>query len=286
MEKFENLKSQYPCPTCKSGRLNLKIVSNGEKALYQCDHFVKKENGVDKCDQVIWINQFNVQLNENQMNDLIEKGKTELINFNNKGKKFSGKVIISNNSTQIEFNDVEELFEGVKCPACDSEIYESERGYYCEGVKDDSCHIYVPKVIAQHKVTNNEAMTLLKGNSTEFINDFVSKNDKKFSAKLYINEDTFKVAFDNTICECNCEKGGIIKDYQKVYKCSMNVDENDDCNFLIFKTIAGKKISKKIVEELLENGKTSEKLEFQNKKGESFNAYLELTDDLKTNFAY
>jgi len=288
--KFENLKQSYDCPTCKKGLLSLKIVSEGEKAVYQCDYFESKKNGeVEKCNQVIWVSQFNKILSKKQIDLLIENGETDEIEFVSNNKTFKGSVKLSDETTRIKFEnstkgklvEVSDIF----CPACASKIYEDNFSYQCEGIQDQSCHIIISKKIAKHKITINEAKTLLMGENTEWIRDFENKDGEKFSSKLFINDETFKVNFDNSICECNCEEGGLIKEYSKVYKCNKNIKDNDLCNVVIWKEIAGTKIDIETVEELVTNGATSSKMNFTNKKGENFEAFLSLSEG-KASFKY
>jgi hypothetical protein len=289
--KFENLNQSYDCPTCKKGSLSLKIVSEGTKAVYQCDHFLSKKDGeIEKCNQVIWVNQFNKVLSKKQLDLLIENGETEEIEFVSKNKAFKGSVILSDETTRISFanssnGDLEEVPD-TDCPACGSKIYENNYSYQCEGYKDQSCHISISKKIAQHKITLAEAKTLLEGSTTEWITDFQNKEGESFNAKLFINEDTFKINFDNSICECNCENNGMIKEYAKMYKCDQNVKDDNSCNVLIWKEIAGTKIKIESVEELINSGKTESKLNFTNKKGENFEAFLSLSSEGKASFKY
>lgn len=79
-----------------------------------------------------------------------------------------------------------------------------------------------------------------------------------------------------------CQEGKVIET-QKSYGCT-HWKEND-CKFVIWKTIAKKDITEKQVETLLKNGKTAVIKGFKNKDNNPFNAALELVDgEVKLNF--
>lgn len=69
--------------------------------------------------------------------------------------------------------------------------------------------------------------------------------------------------------------------FDKIAKC-----KNDDCNFIVFRDIAGKRLSEKQVEELVTNGKTALIKGFKSNAGVSFDAVLLLDDSHKTTFQF
>lgn len=76
-----------------------------------------------------------------------------------------------------------------------------------------------------------------------------------------------KVAF-NEVCPC-C--GAPVVDTKKFWACKNN------CGFLIWKTIAKKRLNKQIAKELLADGRTSEQVEgFTSKAGKPFSAFLKV----------
>ena len=76
-------------------------------------------------------------------------------------------------------------------------------------------------------------------------------------------------------CVCPLCKKGKIFEGKKAYGCS---EYKNGCNFTIWKVIAGKQISKTVVEKLVKNGKTSVIKGFKNKEGKEFDAALQLND--------
>src|SRR5699024_2233342 len=289
MIDLENYETDYDCPTCKKGKLVLKQVSNQTKALYSCNYFKSDGNGgIDKCEQTIWLKQFNKHISPSQMDKLIKDGETDYIKFkSHKGNEFEAKIMLYESHTKMACKEEEEEeMEEIQCPACDSKIYQ-KGSYYCEGYKDETCAVFIPRTIAGYTIKEDLARELLKGNLSEVIHGFKSKNGNTFSARLVLNEDTLKVSFDNTIRECPMEDcGGSIINFPKVYKCSENRDEEGGCDFLMFKNISGGEISPKILNELIDNKKTTEPVEMISKKGKPFSAYLIYSSDGKINFEF
>lgn len=289
MIDLENYKTDYDCPTCKKGKLVLKQVSNQTKALYSCNHFKSDgKGGFDKCEQTVWLKQFNKDISPTQMDNLIKNGETDYIKFKSqKGNEFEAKIIFYENNTKVVFKEEEEEeVEGVKCPACESKIFQ-KGSYYCEGYKDKSCAVFIPRTIASYPINEDLAKELLDGRLSKIIHDFKNKKGEKFSARLVLNEDTLKVTFDSTIRDCpidNC--GGSIINFPKVYKCSENHDEEGGCDFLMFKNIAGGEITPEILNELIEDRKTKEPMQMVSKKGNPFSAHLIYSSDGKINFEF
>ncbi len=80
-----------------------------------------------------------------------------------------------------------------------------------------------------------------------------------------------------------CPKCGekSISIFDKIAKC-----KNDECNFIVFRDIAGKRLSEKQVEELITNGKTALIKGFKSNAGVSFDAVLLLDDSHRTTFQF
>ncbi len=77
--------------------------------------------------------------------------------------------------------------------------------------------------------------------------------------------------------------GGDIIEGKKGFGCSKWRKEDGLCRFVIWKTIAGKKISKSAVTQLLEKGITNKMQGFISKKGKKFSARLKIAPDQNNN---
>lgn len=161
-----------------------------------------------------------------------------------------------------------------KCPLCGGAVIKNKRGDYgCLNYKE-GCKFYISE-ICHKKLTESQIKQLLEKGETNIIKGFISKSDKKFDAKLKFNNQTKKVEFNfdksngkKIICP-KCGKEMV--NSEKVCKC-------DDCGILIFKTIAGKKLTDSQVKQLLEKGITNEIKGFTSKNGKEFSAKLKLED--------
>jgi DNA topoisomerase III len=134
------------------------------------------------------------------------------------------------------------------------------------------------------------------GKKTRLI-EFQSRQKKKFQARLEMINDqgNWKAQFffeDARPTETSGESigkcptcGGDICERGKAYSCS-NWKEKG-CKFVIWKTMAKRKIEVDIVRQLLENGRTWETVHgFSSKKGKSFSAHLYLDDQKSVKFDF
>ena len=77
-----------------------------------------------------------------------------------------------------------------------------------------------------------------------------------------------------------CKKQSL-KIYPKIAKC-----ETEGCDFKVFKTVAGKILSDKQIQELVSKGKTSLIKGFKSKNGNNFDASIGLKNDFTTEFLF
>jgi DNA topoisomerase-3 len=102
-----------------------------------------------------------------------------------------------------------------------------------------------------------------------------------------IKSDIQSVSQDKGVAECpKCRKGRVEKRKSKkganFYACN-----HTDCDFVIFENMAGAKLSQTHVKELITQKQTKNKVKnFKSKKGKTFDAYVELNDDFKTQFKF
>lgn len=228
-------------------------------------------------------------LTEAQVKELLTKGRTGTIRgFKSKtGKKFDARVALAKDANgkvtglKFDFTDLEApKVKDVKCPLCGGEIQKTPFGYGCANyVKEDpeSCRFSIGKIAG---VTLKEAQVkelLLRG-KTEVIQGFVAKTGMKFDAPLKLTAEG-QVTFDfpekpkpvETTVKCpKC--GELLKKSQWYYTCA--------CGFQVSHTVAKVALSEERMRELLETGKTSEKVTgFVSKAGNLFDAYLKMEDD-------
>lgn len=93
-------------------------------------------------------------------------------------------------------------------------------------------------------------------------------------------------SFQNTPAagiSCPKCKSGKIRIYDKAANCSRS---KEGCNFVIFRSIAGKTLNEKTIKDLLINGKTGIIKGFKSKTGNSFDAFLTFDPEFKAIFKF
>lgn len=163
----------------------------------------------------------------------------------------------------------------LKCPICGSNLMQSPKAFGCSQYKS-GCKFVVWKTIGGKEFTLGNLKKLLENGKSDVIKGLTSKDGKKFDAAIAFDKENMrtKYVFEEKkpigqcpICKCN------IIEREKNFTCS---GYNSGCEFVIWKTIAGKTLSSTIVENLLKNGKSSLIKGFKNKDGKSFDARLQL----------
>ena len=228
-------------------------------------------------------------LTEANVKELLTNGRTgTLRGFKSKsGKKFDARVALARDEAgkvtglKFDFTDLEApRVKDVKCPLCGGAIVKTMFGYGCANYSKDnpaSCRFSIGRIAG---VTLKEAQVkelLLRGR-TEVISGFVAKTGMKFDAPLKLTAEG-QVAFDfpekpkpvETTVRCpKC--GELLQRSQWYYECA--------CGFKVGHTVAAVTLSEDVMRELLENGRTKEKISgFVSKAGNTFEACLKFADD-------
>jgi len=228
-------------------------------------------------------------LNEAQVKELLTYGRTSTIRgFKSKeGKKFDARVALNKDEAgkvtglKFDFTDLEApKVKDVKCPLCKGDIVQTPFGFGCANYsKDnpDSCRFSIGK-IAGVKLKEAQVKELLIKKKTEVIKGFVAKTGMMFDAPLKLTEDG-QVTFDfpekpkpvETSVTCpKCQK--------KLMKAQWNYE--CECGFKVSHTVAKVELSEEVIMELLETGKTKDKvIGFTSKAGNIFDACLKFEDD-------
>ena len=228
-------------------------------------------------------------LNEAQVKQLLTEGRTATIRgFKSKtGKKFDARIALNKDESgkvtglKYDFSDVEApKLKDVKCPVCGGDMVKTPFGYGCANYKKDdpeSCRFSVGQ-IAGVKLKEAQVKELLTNGKTGVIEGFIAKTGMKFDAPLKLTKEG-QITFDfpekpkpvETTVKCpRC--GEFLKKSQWYYEC--------DCCFRLGHTVAKVPLSEEIIKELLETGKTKEKVTgFTSKAGNVFDACLKYEDE-------
>ncbi len=177
------------------------------------------------------------------------------------------------------YNDSETMKNAIgTCPRCGNPVIEKDKAYGCAAYSD-GCTFKIWKEIAKKKISKTQAKKLIANGKTDLIKGMTSKEGKKFDVYLKLSEE-FEVVFDfpsdeeRSIGDCPlCGKA--IVERKTNYSC---VSDREECDFIIWKEIAKKKISKTQVKKMLKTGKSDLIKGFTSREGNKFDTYLTLKD--------
>ena len=228
-------------------------------------------------------------LTEANVKELLTNGRTGTIRgFKSKsGKKFDARVALAKDEKgkvtglKFDFTDLEApKVKDVKCPVCGGDIVKTMFGYGCANYSKenpDSCRFAIGK-IAGVSLKEAQVKELLLRGKTDVIKGFVAKTGMKFDAPLKLTPEG-QIAFDfpekpkpvETTLACpKC--GKMLKKSQWYYEC--------ECGFKVSHTVAKVALTEEVMRELLETGKTKDKVTgFVSKAGNTFDTCLKLEDD-------
>lgn len=209
---------------------------------------------------------------------LIEKGILDYKSFINDIVEFTKKIvkdILNRGGKSIK----DEIYVVIgKCPECNSNLIEGERGYFCEKFREKKCKFYLPKKLFGRKIEREEILELINFGRTKLLDGFISKNKRRFSAYLVLKNSKVELEFpldkiidDNPVGKCPICNSNIVETETK-FRC-----ENENCSFKISKNILGQKITREDVINLI-NGEETRMFQFKS-KGRRFKAKLKLNKD-------
>ena len=276
------------CPMCMEGEVETTPFG------YGCSNYKRDGSGCKFAIGTL----AGKDLSMEDVKQLVETGSTPVLDgfVSKTKKKFSAAITLSKNedgqlSMQFDFSQNQpKLVDDLNCPVCGAPMEITHFGYRCskKNVEEEEggCYFSVGK-IAGRDIKLEELKTLITQGSTDVLSGFISKDKKKFRARLRLvdSQDSRKEIqfdFDDIPAEIvegvTCpDCGGQIEVKSFGFGCSnFKGDEPDSCKFMIG-TIAGKTLSAANVKELLTLGQTSTIRGFTSKTKKKFDACLVLT---------
>ena len=264
------------CPVCGKGSM-----IEGTRG-WSCNHFKAVD---DQCRFTIFNEYFKKTITREMALQLITTGETGIFNDleSREGKVFSASLTIDKQNSVVKAKFTDRDIETLEnhCPACHGSVKILSKGYVCENFfrDEDKCQLWINREIAGTQITEEVAEILLSGEKTEIM-EFTNKEQEPFHAKLYLDEN-LKTKWDYSICKCPKCGEGEIKSNKKSYGCSNWNNENNKCDFSIWKEMSGKEITPEIVTELCENKETSILEGFKTKGEDEYEGKLILSDDMQ-----
>ena len=167
----------------------------------------------------------------------------------------------------------ETVTDAINCPKCGQPMEIAPWGYTC---KNEACAFKIGHTVAGRMLSHHEMKELLTNKAVGPLVGFKSKKGTEFAAKLIVDKD-FNIQFE-------FESDGKFHGQKTEYKCPLCgavLEENknaifctSDCNFTLFKTVAGHMLTAAEIGELFTNGATPLIQDFKSKKGAVFTARL------------
>lgn len=170
------------CPVCKNGKIMLGEVSG--KANYYCSSYYSGT----PCNFKIYGIYNNAPITQSDVKKLCD-GKEITKEMSKNGKSWSQRLIYNFKLNKIEYKNLK-LAKEYKCPKCGSSISDSTYSICCS----NNCGFKLNKTIAGRILTEKDVDDLMTKGKTGYVS-FISKNGKKFSAYLILNEDMTEVKF-------------------------------------------------------------------------------------------
>lgn len=276
--KIENTADESigTCPICGSTITKTKMG-------WGCSNW---KNG---CHFIIWEKVSGKKITKSQAKQLLEKGTTDFISGfqpKDKSKKpFSAALTFKQEDGTMNYEKMRFQFSKSSdyvCPVC-GENMEQGNGY----LQCPNCHMRIWTTVSGKKLAKDDILSLLVYRKTKEIKGFTSKTGKKFSAKLYLDENNqmkFDFSQDGIMTCPKCGKQ--IVEREKNYSCE---GWKDGCKMTIWKNSFSKLGAKDIAKDeavRLFKGE-SIRMQFISKKGKPYHVYVKYdfeTDKLDFEF--
>lgn len=193
---------------------------------------------------------------------LIEEEKVHKDDFYERIVQFVTEEIkeLKEKTLSVEFESEESENTVGVCPKCKQPIIEFQKGFACKSSNRDHACFRVWKGFLNKKISANQLKQMLTKGETSQIKGFKTKAGKTFDAKLKLNEEYsgFEFIFEQAEVkelDITCPTcGGKIFDRGKFVHCENNTKEKSCLS--LPKEYGGKKLSQKILNELITKGKT------------------------------
>lgn len=178
-ESTAERKLNASCPHC-----NTQISINGTK--FECSG----------CNWSLWGEVAGKKLKVNEVEDLINKGKTELISgfYSPKHERhFDAFVTYDKAENKLGFSFPPPETVDAACPKCKNNGFiSSDKAIRC---KDKECGFTIWREIASKKLTDNQLKEMISKGITKPIKGFKGRSGKSFEAQVKLNMETFKTEF-------------------------------------------------------------------------------------------
>ncbi|MEW6282044.1 MAG: DNA topoisomerase 3, partial [Candidatus Eremiobacterota bacterium] len=200
-ELFRNDPPLGPCPACR------KMQVREQARFYACQGNQGKDAG---CQFILWKDRSGRYLDRFTVSELLAQGETPVLDgfLTSSGKGYKGQLkLVDGKAELISEQSANGTSEGQEpeaplsseplcpCPhmpdAC--KVFETAANYRCEAVcvKDQprrKVGVTLPKEVCKRQISPEEALEFFRNGSTPLLEDFVSRFNRPFSARLVLQE--------------------------------------------------------------------------------------------------
>lgn len=169
------------------------------------------------------------------------------------------------------------------CPKCKSPVKEHKDFYGCAADREQ-CGWTAPKTVSGKTISSAVYRELVSGKASKPIRGFKKKDGGTFDAALKLDAELkVKFCFDGGGAY-KCPKcGKPARVFEKAVSCSA---DKEQCGWVLFTTLAGKKLTEAQIKALMEHGRTNLIKGFKSKAGKQFDAALVFDKDKKATFDF
>lgn len=167
------------CPKCGNKMRN-------RERYYECS----------ECKLKFWKRIFGKNMSDDEIETLLQGNELPYIEGFRKqdGGTFGARLKLDENYKVVPYWEPGDGQDpSLKCPKCGKPIRKTSKAWGCSGWQE-GCDFVIWNVIAGHILTDEEKKTLINGEKTDLISDFISKKGYMFPGKLVLDEDK-KVVF-------------------------------------------------------------------------------------------
>jgi len=174
----------------------------------------------------------------------------------------------------------------ITCPVCKKgKVITGKKAYGCSEWKE-GCEFRVWKSVGGKSVTRAMLEALISKGETKLIKGFKNKEGKSFDAQLQFVDGKLSYKFTDNTTKITCPicKKGVLVEREKFYGCK---EWKEGCEFKIWKNISGKKLTEKVISDIVTKGKSEKLSGFKsNKTQKKFSARIVLKEDGKFTFDF
>ncbi len=156
------------------------------------------------------------------------------------------------------------------CPRCQAQVVEARGGWRCQG-----CVLFIPGSVARRPVSRRMAGQLLKKGQSAVVKGFRSKQGKKFSAALRLDEGgRVRLHFPEpeALGDCPaCDRP--VRARGRIYTC----ESGRECPFVVYEEMSGRALPEEAVRQLLSQGRSALLDGFRTRDGQDFAGVLTWT---------